>query len=105
MRVFGGNVLKKRKKLNTRRLLKVVLFFGIMVYIGISLINQSYTLARVNQEKENLIKQIEEQQIKQNKIEATKQEYNSDEYIERIAREKLGFVRMNEIIFVDSSSN
>ena len=34
-------------------------------------------------------------------IDNMKQNVNSDEYIEKIAREKLGMVRKDEIIFID----
>ncbi len=45
--------------------------------------------------------QIEYEQKRAEEVDALKENVDSDEYIEKIAREKLGMIRKDEIVFVD----
>lgn len=45
--------------------------------------------------------QIEYEQQRANEVDALKENVDSDEYIEKIAREKLGMIRKDEIVFID----
>lgn len=53
---------------------------------------------------ENLQDKIEYEQIRAEEVEKLKEKVNTDEYIERVAREQLGLVMENEKIFIDVSS-
>ncbi len=58
-----------------------------------------------NKEKiAELQEQIEYEEYRKTEIEAMKDEVNSDEYIEKVAREKLGMIKENEKVFIDVSS-
>ena len=45
--------------------------------------------------------QIEYEQQRANEVDSLKENVDSDEYIEKIAREKLGMIRKDEIVFID----
>lgn len=45
--------------------------------------------------------QIEYEEQRADEVDALKEIVDSDEYIEKIAREKLGMIRKDEIVFVD----
>ena len=45
--------------------------------------------------------QIEYEEQRANEVDSLKEIVDSDEYIEKIAREKLGMIRKDEIVFVD----
>ncbi len=44
---------------------------------------------------------IEYEQQRADEVDALKENVDSDEYIEKIAREKLGMIRKDEIVFID----
>ena len=48
--------------------------------------------------------QIEEQELRNAEIKALLESENSDDYVARIAREKLGYISPGERVFVDISS-
>lgn len=52
----------------------------------------------------NLNEEIEYEKIRQSEVEEMRESVDTDEYIERIARDKLGMIKENERIFVDVST-
>ncbi len=87
----------KRKKTKFRNIIIVlfVMYFAYTMYNLYGILNTkkaeyNTVLTKINQEEE--LKSVLE---KQKKIE------NSDEYIEKIAREKLGYVKKGEKVFID----
>ena len=87
---------KKRKlKITTAILVVIVLF---MLIKGVMLQPQITD----NYDKiSELESQIEYEQKRAEEVDALKENVNTDEYIEKIAREKLGMIRKDEIVFVD----
>lgn len=87
---------KKRKiKMTAILLLAAVLF---MLIKGVMLQPQITD----NYDKISELKsQIEYEQQRAEEVDALKENVNSDEYIEKIAREKLGMIRKDEIVFID----
>ena len=87
---------KKRKlKLTTIALLAVVLFLMIKGIMLQPQINENYDT------QSELEAQIEYEKQRADEVDALKEIVDSDEYIEKIAREKLGMVRKDEIVFID----
>lgn len=83
--------------------LKNFVFFIVVAYLLFSLVSQQTSISENNNKIASLENQISEEQIE---IERLEQEYaniDSDEYVERMAREKLGLVQANERVFKDSS--
>ena len=52
-------------------------------------------------EIEKLEAQIEYEQLRAKEVEAMKKKVESDEYIEKVARDKLGLIKENEKVFID----
>lgn len=64
---------------------------------------QKPQIDRYEAEIEDLDRKIAEEKERQNEIDDLREKVNTDEYIERIASEKLGLVKSNAKIFVDIS--
>ena len=75
----------------------------VFVYGIYTMIEQEVELKNIADEKENYVKLCENEEMRHEKILEPKKNINSDEYIEEVAREKLGLVMPYEIIFVDAS--
>ena len=88
---------KSKLKITTIVLLLVVLF---MLIKGVMLQPQITD----NYDKiSELEEQIEYEKQRADEVDALKENVDSDEYIEKIAREKLGMIRKDEIVFIDVS--
>ncbi len=75
--------------------------FSIFVVVNIAI--QLNTYVALKAQKEDLESQIEEENRKKEEYNNQMEYYSTDEYIEKIAREQLGLVMPDEIVFkVDS---
>lgn len=81
--------------------LKFLLIGFIGIYIIITLINQQKVLNSYANVQESLALQISEQKNYQEELKVSSQKINSEEYIEEIAREKLGMYKTNERVYVN----
>ncbi len=94
-----------KRKLNLKKFsiaILVVLFAAYFVYI---MIWQQITISKKNNEIDALSERIEEAKSQTEKLEAELENLNDPEYLEKIAREKLGLVRPNERVFVDANKS
>ena len=80
---------------------KKILILIIARYVVKTLIVQQKTLNAYNQEQSNYAKQIAEEKANNERLLETKESVNSTEYIENIAREKLGMYLPNERVYYD----
>ena len=80
----------------------MALFFGMILF-------KTYDLQKINRglekQKTEYIKQIQIEKEKQEKLLEEKQYNQSDIYIEKVAREKLGLVKEDEVVFMEKSKN
>ena len=83
------------KSLNWRRIILVVT--AVYAFLSISLRSISILQQKAKQKELLAEKAAIEQQIQD--LEDEKEYVGSDEYIERVAREKLGWAKDNEIVF------
>jgi len=81
--------------------LGIILMMGIVVYFVYVLIDQQTVLNQCKKNLVNMDSKIEEQQKTNRELKKQKDMLDSDEYIEEVAREKLGMVKQGEKIFVD----
>lgn len=92
------------KKVKTKRLdrlfIRLFLFVFVMV-VGAGVYLQMQEYRALQQEAAQLEQQIAQEQEKALDFEAKKEYYNSDSYIEQIAREQLGLVKSNEILYIN----
>lgn len=86
--------MKKKTKL---------IFIVLIIYATITIINQQKTLNAYKDTQANLNEQIEEAKNYQEELNMNKQNINSLEYIEKVARKKLNMYYPNERIYIDSS--
>ncbi len=89
----------KNKKINS--LLKKILVLVFIIYFVYTVIAQQKTLNTYAQEKDKCNEDIEVAQEEQQELQEMKENINSDEYIEQIAREKLGMYYPNERVYID----
>lgn len=96
---------KGKKKINYKRFfisLFVLLFVLYFVYI---MIWQQMVISKKSKEIDALEEKINAAQQQTEQLENELNNLNDPEYIERIAREKLGLVRPNERVFVDANKS
>lgn len=90
--------MKNRKK---GKLYKKILILAFIIYFVYTLIMQQKTLNSYAKEQAKYNEDIEVAEDEQNKLQEMKSNINSDEYIEKIAREKLGMYYPNERVYID----
>lgn len=80
----------------------VIIVSGVMLFRGIM---QYPQISRNNSRAAVLTKRAEDEKARRAEIDDLREKVNTDEYIERIAKEKLGLVKSNAKIFRDISEN
>lgn len=93
----------KKKSLKFNNLYFFVMFFMILSFSAY-LVYKYDSLVTYNQKVETLNKQLEEANKINEDLKSQTEYKNSNEYIEKIARDKLGMVKSNEIIFYDNKN-
>ena len=88
--------MKKNKKI-----LRNVFIVAIIIYIVFVIINQQKTLNEYSQDTEDLTQQIASEEEKNNDLNQQKDNVNSLEFIEEMAREKLDMYYPNERVYMD----
>lgn len=94
---------KKKKRLNMKVFAKRGLVCCALIYICFLLISQQFDLARLAEKENQINEQIVLAQREAAELAAQKEAANTDEYIERVAREKLGYMKPGEKVFIDAS--
>ncbi len=89
--------MSKRKKSGVG----LIIFLAFIGYFAYTFITQQQMLESRAAEMSKVMAKIDEQKQKSQSLLKEKQELNTDEYIEKIAREKLGMVKEGEKIFMD----
>ena len=88
----------------TKILLKKLAFIAVLIYAVITFCKQQKILNTYTAQEENLEAQIAEATKYQEQLNEEKQNVNSSEYIESIARDKLGMYLPNERVYVDNEN-
>ena len=86
----------KKKKLYKKLLILLVLIYAIF-----TLVNQQKVINQYTSNSKELASRIEEQETTNKQLVAEKENVNSKEYIEQIAREKLDMYYPNEKVYMD----
>ncbi|MCX7922222.1 MAG: septum formation initiator family protein [Clostridia bacterium] len=89
--------MNKRKKSK----IGLLIVIGLTVYFGYEAFNQQIVLNSKRNELDNIQKKIADEEKLNKDLTKQKDIMNSDEYIEKVAREKLGMVKSGEKVFVD----
>ena len=89
--------MSKRKK-SRFGLVLLVLFF---IYFAYTAVGQQKLLYMKNVELKKVQSKIDEEKKENEKLKKEQEQLNSDEFVEKTAREKLGMVKKGERVFVD----
>lgn len=92
---------KKSRKASSLFVRVFLLVFLCTVFAGVG--QKFIRYQEVKEELAVVIAKIEEEKEKQLDFETRREYYTSDSYIEQIAREQLGMVKSNEIIYINRS--
>ena len=95
-----GRKKKVRKKSRTTEFSITVVLCCLVAVLTVKSISLQQKASRLS----SLDSQIEEEKQRTDDITALKEYMQTDEYIEKTAREKLGMVKDNEILFKESQS-
>lgn len=83
------------------KIYKKLLILVIGIYVVFTLINQQKTLNQYSQSSLELSQKIEEEKETKEELAKKKEDVNSLEFIEQMAREKLDMYYPNERVYVD----
>ena len=106
-KIAGSMFMEKKKRMKKSRKASALfvrvflLVFVCAVSVGIG--KQAVRYQAVKEELAVVIAEIKEEQEKQMNFETRKEYYTGDVYIEQVAREQLGMVKPNEIIYINRS--
>ena len=91
-------------KLNLKNILKKVILIIVGIYLVITFIKQQKKINSYNSNIDYLSTKIEEAQDNKAELTAVRENINSPEYIEEIAREKINMYKPNEKVYIDIGS-
>ena len=84
-----------------RNLYKKLLILLVLIYAIFTLVNQQKVINQYTSNSKELASKIEEQENYKKELVAEKDNVNSKEYIEQMAREKLDMYYPNEKVYMD----
>jgi len=87
--------------LKSKKIYKIILFLGFLIYVASIFINQQKSINAYKNEQEYIAEKINEQNEYKETLASMKENINSPEYIEEIAREKLNMYLPNERVYID----
>lgn len=103
-----NEVKQKRRRSGQRQRLKShkrsVLAIGIVLFLLVVMVSVNGMTLRAKEkayaaQEQELMQQIEEEKARSKEIDDLEKYVGTDEYVEEVARDKLGLVHKNEIIF------
>lgn len=89
--------MKKKFKFNR------IIIIGIIIYVLYTLISRQQVLSTYRKEEQHYLDLIAQEQQRNSELLETKQNIDSTEFIEEIARDKLGMYLPNERVYIDIS--
>ena len=94
-----------KQKLNVKRLAIVAAAAVFIIYFVYAMIAQQIALSNKNKEIQSLEEQVSAANPETERLQKELDNLEDPEYLERVAREKLGLVRPNERVFVDANKS
>lgn len=86
-----------------KKLLRTIAITALLMYSVLTVFKQEAAFNKYDGEIEKYERLIEQEALKNEQLVNTKVKISSKEYVEEMAREKLGLVMPNEIVFVDAT--
>ena len=94
---------KAKKRINKGRLLSLLLITALCFYAVWTLISQQIEIQKTKKQLADLNAKLEQQNGLHDQLKKQSELINTPEYIEKTARDELGFAAPDEIIFKDAS--
>ncbi len=91
-------------KINIKKLLKKLILIAFISYVAITLMKQQKVLNEYKTDIASVEEDIEEANEYKDSLVSLKENSNSLEYIEKIAREKLNMYKPDEKVYIDVGS-
>jgi len=91
--------MKNKRKSNFKR----IIYSAIIIYVGFILLKQQASLFDCQKQSAYYLSEVKKNKSLSQELQKKKEVYNSDFFIEKMAREKLGMVHSGEKIFKDIS--
>ena len=85
-----------------KKIAKFIILTILIIYVSLTFINQQKTLNQYTKNYEDLTSQIEKQKEYNEQLSKKKQDIESTDFIEDMAREKLDMYLPNEKIYIDT---
>ncbi|MDO4744235.1 MAG: septum formation initiator family protein [Clostridia bacterium] len=99
---MARNTKKTRiKKVSGKTVAKALGILAVCIYVACTFVKQQITLSKCDDVADEYRAKIAEAQAENQKLEDELEKADTDEYLEQIAREKLGLVKPNERVFID----
>ena len=89
--------MKKKLRLNR------ILIIGVIIYVAYVLMSRNQVLRSYKKDEQKYLNLIAEEQQRNSELLQEKENLDSTEYIEEIARSKLGMYLPNERVYIDIS--
>lgn len=94
---------RDRMRQNKRTIIILIIFIGLLMAITLMASRRLSVRLRAGEEQiRSLQQQTEQEQARSEEIRQTQEYMQSDEYIEQVAKDKLGLIRDGDIIFKES---
>lgn len=86
-----------------KKLFKTIIITALLMYTGLTMFKQEAAFNKYDNEIGKYERLIEQEALKNEQLMNTKAKISTRDYVEEMAREKLGLVMPNEIVFVDAN--
>lgn len=83
------------------KIIRNIIIFIILIYVIYTLLNQQKILNQYSESTQELAQSVEEEKQNRDELSKKKEDVNSLEFIEEMAREKLDMYHPNEKVFID----
>lgn len=95
-------------KRSSKRKKSIILELAVIaaaVYVVVSLVQLQVQIGEASRKCDEVSAAYENQQLENRELQRLLESGNEEEYIERVAREQLGFVKPDEKVFYDVAGN
>ena len=95
--------MKRKTNRNLSKISKIFLVATLTIYFCATFVTQEIKFIHLKQNKKAVEQDILMATQKNSEIQEQLKKENLDKYVEEIARDKLGFLKNDEVLFVDSA--
>ncbi len=93
--------MRRAKEKRIDHFILVICMFLFIGTLSVGIFRQYQGYLDLKQEQTKILAQIKEEQEKKAEYENNKEYYQSDAYIEKVAREQLGLLKSNEVLYIN----